>query len=99
MGAGGALAQQHSIHLLQEDLVKIVLLFEKQCRQILGNTNLICDIEKPKNLLTKQPCPCTARHLASSIHNQLFLLQAQGIYQEQAAGVTRLTLALKDAQQ
>lgn len=28
-----------------------------------------------------------------------FLLQAQGIYQEQAAGVTRLTLALKDAQQ
>lgn len=51
---------------------QILLWFEKQCRQILANTNLICDTEKPKNLLTKQPCPCTARHLASFLHNQLF---------------------------
>lgn len=45
---GGALAEQHGIHLLQEALIKILPLFEKkQRRKILGNINLICDTEKP----------------------------------------------------
>lgn len=67
-----ALAQQHRFHLMQEALVKIILWFEKQCRQILGNTNLICDTEKPKKLLTKQPCPCTARHWQAASTTSFF---------------------------
>lgn len=72
-GCPGTAAQ---IPSMQEALVKILLWFEKQWRQILGNTNLICDTEKPKNLFTEQPCPCTARHLASFIHSQLFYCRA-----------------------
>lgn len=37
-GSQPCLPQQHRFHLIQEALIKVLLWFEKQCRQILGNS-------------------------------------------------------------